>query len=573
MPALPHALPPMSAAMPPVAADSLPGTAGTPVVGCAPSQPAAAQRPTGGFFAHHGIWAPGVRLFRRLGFTAKALTISLAFTVPMVVLLVWLMLAQGEQLLQGRRDSLRQQVTLAHGLVGWAHAQTLQPGGPSPEQAQAQALRLVAALRADSDGAFWISDAQHRLLLQPLQPQLQGRDVRELRDADGLPYHRIAAETVRLQGEGFVDFRTADAGAPQPRVAYVQGFTPWGWVIGSDAAVDDLRRSTRAQGAWVLATLLLSLLAAGYLFLSFHRVMDGGLRETRRHLRAMTAGDLTTNPRGWGRDETAQLINELGSMQGSLRGMVGSVRSSSSEIVAASDALAHDAGDLAQRTEHAAAQLERSAAAMRQIAQTAQRGAEHTEEASRTARHNAALADDGGRVMGEVVATMAAIQAASARIGEIVGTIDGIAFQTNILALNAAVEAARAGPQGKGFGVVAAEVRTLAQRSAGAAKEIKALIQGSVQQVETGTEVVRKAGSAMADIVGASRRVDELLGAMATGAREQSSGIDQIGQAVHELDRMTQQNAALVERTVAAAAAMRDQAQRLAGEVARYRTP
>ena len=526
----------LSAVLPP-AADSLPA---------APGAPAAR-----GFFAHHGIWAPGVRLFRRLGFTAKALTISLAFTVPMAVLLAWLVLAQGERMLEGRRDSLRQQVALAQGLAGWAQAQTTPEGGSlTTEQAQALALRALAALRTGDDGAFWVTGAGQRFLLHPQQPQLQGRSAGELRDADGLPFHRAAAEAVRLQGHGFVEFRQAGpgSGAPLRRIAYAQDFAPWGWVIGADAPVGDLRRTMLEQGAWVLGTVLLSLLVAGYLFLSFHRVMDGGLRETRRHLRAMTAGDLTTHPRGWGRDETAQLINELGSMQGSLRGMVGSVRRSSAEIVAASDALSRDAGDLAQRTEH-------------------------TEEASRKARHNAELADDGGRVMNEVVDTMAAIQAASARIGEIVGTIDGIAFQTNILALNAAVEAARAGPQGKGFGVVAAEVRTLAQRSAAAAKEIKALIQGSVQQVETGTLVVRKAGSAMADVVGASRRVDELLGAMATGAREQSTGIGQIGQAVHELDRMTQQNAALVERTVAAAAAMRALAQHLAAEVARYRTP
>ncbi|HOW47850.1 MAG TPA: methyl-accepting chemotaxis protein [Rubrivivax sp.] len=551
----------MSAVLPP-AADSLPA---------APGAPAAR-----GFFAHHGIWAPGVRLFRRLGFTAKALTISLAFTVPMAVLLAWLVLAQGERMLESRRDSLRQQVALAQGLAGWAQAQTTPEGGSlTTEQAQALALRALAALRTGDDGAFWVTGAGQRFLLHPQQPQLQGRSAGELRDADGLPFHRAAAEAVRLQGHGFVEFRQAGpgSGAPLRRIAYAQDFAPWGWVIGADAPVGDLRRTMLEQGAWVLGTVLLSLLVAGYLFLSFHRVMDGGLRETRRHLRAMTAGDLTTHPRGWGRDETAQLINELGSMQGSLRGMVGSVRRSSAEIVAASDALSRDAGDLAQRTEHAAAQLEGSAAAMRRISEAAQRGAEHTEEASRKARHNAELADDGGRVMNEVVDTMAAIQAASARIGEIVGTIDGIAFQTNILALNAAVEAARAGPQGKGFGVVAAEVRTLAQRSAAAAKEIKALIQGSVQQVETGTLVVRKAGSAMADVVGASRRVDELLGAMATGAREQSTGIGQIGQAVHELDRMTQQNAALVERTVAAAAAMRALAQHLAAEVARYRTP
>jgi methyl-accepting chemotaxis protein len=535
----------------------------------APAEPAPPPA-SGGFFAHHGIWAPGVRLFRRMGFSTKALTISLAFMLPMLALLGALLHAQGEQALQARREELRQQVLLARDLVAWAQA-----GGAAREPAQAQALRALATLRPGGDGAFWVVDADQRLLLHPRQPELQGRDTRELRDADGRPWLRAAAEAVRLDGEGFVEFRRAEAGsgAPGRRLAHVRSFEPWGWTLGTDQPVQDLQQSTLRQGAWVVGTVLLSLLVAGYLFLSFHRVMDGGLRETRRHVHAMTGGDLTTGPRGWGRDETAQLMNDLGSMQGSLRGMVGSVRRSSAGIVGTADAIAHGAGDLSQRTEHASAQLERSAAAMRRISEAAQRGAEHTEEASRMARHNAALADDGGRVMGEVVDTMAAIQAASARIGEIVGTIDGIAFQTNILALNAAVEAARAGPQGKGFGVVAAEVRTLAQRSAGAAKEIKALIQGSVQQVETGTHVVRKAGQAMTDIVSASRRVDELLGAMATGAREQSTGIGQIGQAVHELDHMTQQNAALVERTVAEAAAMRELAQRLATEVARYRLP
>ena len=189
------------------------------------------------------------------------------------------------------------------------------------------------------------------------------------------------------------------------------------------------------------------------------------------------------------------------------------------------------------------------------------------------ARHNAAIAEDGGRVMHEVVATMEGIRGASARIAEIVGTIDGIAFQTNILALNAAVEAARAGAQGRGFAVVAQEVRMLAQRSAEAAKEIKALIGGSVQQVQAGTVVVRKAGAAMHDIVGASQRVSDLLGAVATGAREQSHGIGQVGEAVVELDRVTQQNATLVEQTAHAATDMRELARTLAQEVARFRMP
>jgi methyl-accepting chemotaxis protein len=210
---------------------------------------------------------------------------------------------------------------------------------------------------------------------------------------------------------------------------------------------------------------------------------------------------------------------------------------------------------------------------MEEIASTVKNTSHSTDEASRMARHNAEVASDGGRVMKDVVATMDAIRGSSTKIGEIIGTIDAIAFQTNILALNAAVEAARAGDQGRGFAVVASEVRMLAQRSAEAAREIKGLIGQSVSQVETGTGIVRKAGLTMEDIVASSQRVDQLLGDVAHGAREQSLGVGQIGAAVQDLDRMTQQNAALVEQTAAAATAMKDQAHALAEEVARFKLP
>ena len=210
---------------------------------------------------------------------------------------------------------------------------------------------------------------------------------------------------------------------------------------------------------------------------------------------------------------------------------------------------------------------------MEEISATVKNGSDLTSEAAEVARRNAAVAEEGGRVMQQVAGTMDDIRASSARIAEIIGTIDGIAFQTNILALNAAVEAARAGEQGRGFAVVAGEVRTLAQRSASAAREIKGLIGSSVEQVEAGTEVVRRAGETMGGIVASSRQVDRLLDEVATGAREQSAGIAQLGQALQELDRMTQQNAALVEQTAAAAASMRGQADGLAGEVARFKLP
>jgi methyl-accepting chemotaxis protein len=287
----------------------------------------------------------------------------------------------------------------------------------------------------------------------------------------------------------------------------------------------------------------------------------------------MTSGDLTTSPSPWGRDEAAQLMLELRAMQDSMRQMVLRVRRSSDEIVHSSSEIASGAQDLSSRTEQAAANLEESAAAMEEISSTVTSGADRTAEAARMAEHNAALAGEGGRVMRDVVQTMESIRHSSARIADIITTIDGIAFQTNILALNAAVEAARAGEQGRGFAVVAGEVRTLAQRSAGAAREIRDLIGLSVEQVDAGTGTVHRAGKTMEEIVAASQRVSQLLGEVANGAREQSLGVAQIGTAVQELDRMTQQNAALVEQTAAASGSMKSQAEELATEVARFRMP
>ena len=535
-------------------------------------QASAPQPAKRGFFAHHGIWAPGVRLFRELRFTAKALVISLAFMLPMLGLLGWTLQNNAERAQQARQNATRQHVEVVHGLLAWAHAQ--EAGGRlTREQAQQWALRAVAALRYDGSGHFWISDMQPRMLMHPLKPELDGQ--RPGAHGNGpAPFDAFVA-TVRSDGKGFVTHHWPGSGsAPaQEQLAYVMGFAPWGWILGSGVPVDDLQHSTWRDVAWMGGVVALVMLLAGYLFLCFYRVMDGGLRETRRHLRAMSHGDLTTSPSPWGKDESAQLMRELRGMQDSLRGMVLRVRRASGEIVQSSQRIASGATDLSARTDHAASALEESAASMEQISVTVRSTAEHTEEASRVARHNAAIAADGGRVMREVVDTMEGIRSASAKIGEIVGTIDGIAFQTNILALNAAVEAARAGEQGRGFAVVATEVRMLAQRSAAAAREIKALIGSSVDQVQAGTTVVRKAGATIEDIVAASQRVNQLLGEVAIGAREQSTGVAQVGQAVQELDRMTQQNAMLVEDTAASAAAMRELAQKLAEEVARFTLP
>ncbi len=329
---------------------------------------------------------------------------------------------------------------------------------------------------------------------------------------------------------------------------------------------------TRHRNLTMLAVAI-SLLVGAYLFYSFYLVTQGGLNEVQRHLLAMTDGDLTTSPNPWGSDEAAVLMLSLRDMQASLRNIVSSVRGSSELIVHSSTEIASASMDLSARTEETASNLEKSAASMEEISSTVKHTADSVQQAAQVASGNSLCAARGGAVIKEVVSTMQDINASSKKISDIIGTIDGIAFQTNILALNAAVEAARAGEQGRGFAVVASEVRSLAQRSAQAAREIKTLITSSVEKVESGARAVKGAGDTMHELVSTAERMNGLLSEISTASSEQSSGVAQVGASVHQLDQMTQQNAALVEQTAAAASSLRDQALNLATEVARFRLP
>ncbi|RVU45953.1 methyl-accepting chemotaxis protein [Rubrivivax rivuli] len=325
------------------------------------------------------------------------------------------------------------------------------------------------------------------------------------------------------------------------------------------ARVDKLQHALWLQ----VGLSLLGVAAAVYLLVAFYRVTQGGISEVARQLEQIANGNLTLRPKPWGRDEVAQLMNTLAATLDALRRIVAEVRSGAGEIETASQEVASASVDLSRRTEETAAHLQRTSAAMAQIGSTVQHTTQTAAGAATLVAGNADVATQGGQEVGRVVDTMGEIRQSSARIAEIIGTIDGIAFQTNILALNAAVEAARAGEAGRGFAVVASEVRALAQRSAGAAKEIKSLIGTSVEQVESGSRVVGQAGSTMQQIVDNASRVKSLIGEISHATQEQMAGIGEVSQSVEQLDAMTQQNAALVEQTAAAASSLEDSARRL----------
>jgi methyl-accepting chemotaxis protein len=334
------------------------------------------------------------------------------------------------------------------------------------------------------------------------------------------------------------------------------------------------RQANLQRSLWMtLIIMLLALALAGYLFIGFYSATASGFKMLRSSLISISMGDLRTKIDSSGHDEVAGLLKELGNMQLALSETIQQVQEASDTVVVSSIEIAQGTQDLSARTEAAAAALEQSSAALEQTTSTVKMTAESVEKASHIALANANTASRGGAVMQDVAFTMDSIQASSQKISDIIGVIDGIAFQTNILALNAAVEAARAGEQGRGFAVVATEVRALAGRSAAAAKEIKTLISTSTQEVRKGSEIVRHAGETMQEIVQATDHVKQLLDEVANGAREQSLGMAQIGLAVHELDQNTQANAALVEETAAAATAQRSAAVRMAAQVDEFRLP
>ncbi len=332
--------------------------------------------------------------------------------------------------------------------------------------------------------------------------------------------------------------------------------------------------ATMRQALWIyLGVLCLIVLLVAPLTLANSASILQPIAQAQAMATAIARGDLTVRVQAKGNDESTRLLEALMAMQTSLQRMVGDIRVSTASIALASQEIASGNQDLSGRTEQTASSLQQTASSMEQLTGTVQQTAESARTASDLAQAASAAAQRGGTVVAEVVHNMDEISASSRKIGEIIGVIDGIAFQTNILALNAAVEAARAGEQGRGFAVVAGEVRSLAKRSADAAREIKQLIGASVEKVESGARRVHEAGESMRELVSGVTRVTDIIGEISAAAGDQSQGLVQVNGTVTQLDQMTQQNAALVEQSAAAAESLREQAARLSSLVATFQVP
>jgi len=383
--------------------------------------------------------------------------------------------------------------------------------------------------------------------------------------------HAISAKVAELKTAGNLDgARQLATGSFAPAsVVYLQTLREFVALQEQEAKATRQQVAAARNTTITVAVTVVSLIIGGALFGAalLIRSIRLPLADAVGMANRIASGDLSQRPQITRGDEIGELQRALLTMTESLSRTVGQVRVAVDSIQTASAEIATGNADLSQRTEHTASNLQQTASSIEQLTGTVRQSADAASQANQLASSAAAVAQRGGVVVSQVVTTMDEINTSSKKIADIIGTIDGIAFQTNILALNAAVEAARAGEQGRGFAVVASEVRSLAQRSAEAAREIKSLIGASVERVESGARLVQDAGSTMTEIVASVQRVSDIIGEISAASSEQSTGINHVNGAVLQLDQMTQQNAALVEESAAAAESLKDQAHRLADAV------
>ena len=460
-----------------------------------------------------------------------------------------------------RQQELRHLTEVVVGIAEQFHHLAV-AGDLSEADAQKAALATIKTLRYEKQEYFWVNDMVPRMVMHPIRPELDGKDLQDNKDPTGKRLFIEFVEAVNREGAGFVSYMWPKPGTdqPVPKLSYVKGFQPWGWVIGTGVYVDDInamfwRDAWRMSGS-TLALLIVLGVGGLWVAASIVNPLDHVVATAER----VAGGDLSGELVVTGRDEVAHVLAAMQTMVRQLRNIVDNVTESTDQVGASAEEIAQQSTDLSQRTEEQAAALEETAASMEQLTATVKNSADNAGQANQLASAAREQAEQGGQVIERTVAAMAAIHQSSHKIADIIGVIDEIAFQTNLLALNAAVEAARAGEQGRGFAVVASEVRKLAQRSADAAKEIKALIADSVSKVEDGGRLVKQSGQTLREIVAAVKKVSDIVAEITTAAREQASGIEQVNKAISQMDQVTQKNAGLVAQAAQASQSINDQA-------------
>ena len=478
-------------------------------------------------------------------------------------------------MLEERRAKIVGLVDSAHSVVSHFY-QLQQEGKLSEADAKKQATDALRYAKYEKSNYIFIYDIDFTRIMLPPVPETEGRTFKDLKDSRGRFILQEMITIAVTKNSGFIDYWFQRPGSTEdfPKLGYVRYFPEWKWMVGTGVYVDDIDNAfwaTARIGILICTALLLCV--GGFVLLISRSILfqlGGEPTYALKVVGQVAHGNLTAKAQLRSNDEDS-LLAQIQLMIDQLRHVIEQVRDSSESIDVAAREITQGNMDLSTRTESQSASLQVTASSIEELTETVKQNSENAYLASELANTASEVAVHGGVVVNNVVDTMNSIRDSSSKIVDIISVIDGIAFQTNILALNAAVEAARAGEQGRGFAVVASEVRTLAHRSATAAKEIKQLIQDSVQKVQAGTELVDDAGKTMHEIVTSVKRVTEIVGHIAIASKSQAEGIEQVNASIIEMDSATQQNAALVEEAAAAAQSMQDQSQLLVQTVSAFR--
>jgi methyl-accepting chemotaxis protein len=504
----------------------------------------------------------------------KKMTLLVASALTGIAIIAGMSIMQARSdIVEARKASLRTAVQSAQAIVA-GYATAASAGTMPVEEAKKAAREAIRMARyggpeGKSDYFYIITTDGHAVMHPFIKSWDEQKSLLDTKNAQG----------VNTGNSTWAESLVARAGDTNPdailypKLQYLSNVPAWNWVVGSGLYMDDVDAMVRAATWRVIGICAALLLSIGVLCILVTRSVLGQLggdpRDAADLAGSVAAGDLRTSSADAANDSSS-LMGQLRLMQGSLAEVVGNVRQNAEGVATASAQIAQGNNDLSARTEQQASALQQTAASMEELAGTVRKNADNAQQGNELAQSASTVAVRGGEVVAQVVDTMKGINESSRKISDIISVIDSIAFQTNILALNAAVEAARAGDQGRGFAVVASEVRSLAGRSADAAREIKGLISASVERVEQGTALVNQAGTTMTEVVSSIKRVSDIMGEISAASSEQAAGVAQMGQAVTQMDEATQQNAALVEQSAAAADSLRGQAQDLVQTVALF---